>query len=81
MYKRSSENVVVFLIFYVDDIHIKNDGGTLSSVKIWLSTQFDMKDLGKASHILLGKKTASHALLYLCMAQSFDTLIKLSFSS
>ena len=26
--------------------------GTLSSVKVWLSKQFDMKDLGEASHIL-----------------------------
>ena len=53
MYKRRSENVVVFLILYVDDILlIENDVGTLSSVKVWLSKQFDMKDLGEASHIL-----------------------------
>ena len=53
VYKRSSENVIVFLIFYVDDILIiKNDVGTLSSVKVWLSQQFDIKDLGEASHIL-----------------------------
>ena len=37
----------------MDDILlIGNDVGTLSSVKVWLSTQFDMKDLGEASHIL-----------------------------
>ena len=29
--------------------------------------------------LLLGKKTASHALLSLCMAQSFDILIKYHF--
>ena len=53
VYKRSSENVTVFLILYVDDILIiGNDVGTLSSVKVWLSKQFDMKDLGEASHIL-----------------------------
>ena len=53
MYKRRSENVVVFLVLYIDDILlIGNDVGTLSSVKVWLSTQFDMKDLGEASHIL-----------------------------
>ena len=53
VYKRSSGNVVVFIILYVDDILlIGNDIGTLSSVKVWLSTQFDMKDLGEASHIL-----------------------------
>ena len=38
VYKRSSENVIVFLILYVDDILIiGNDVGTLSSVKVWLS--------------------------------------------
>ena len=53
VYKRCSGNVVVFLILYVDDILlIENHVGTLSSVKVWLSGQFDMKDLGEASHIL-----------------------------
>ena len=53
MYERRNENVAVFLILYVDDILlIGNDVETLSSVKVWLSTQFDMKDLGEASHIL-----------------------------
>ena len=52
MYKKCSGNVVVFLVLYVDDILlIENDIGTLSSVKVWLSAQFDMKDLGEASHI------------------------------
>ena len=37
----------------MDDILlIGNDVGVLSSVKVWLSSQFDMKDLGEASHIL-----------------------------
>ena len=49
VYKRCSGNVVVFLILYVDDILlIGNNVGTLSSVKVWLSGQFDMKDLGEA---------------------------------
>ena len=44
---------MVFLVLYVDDILlIENDVGALSSVKIWLSNQFDMKDLGEASYIL-----------------------------
>ena len=35
VYKRSSENVIVFLILYVDDILIiGNDVGTLSLVKV-----------------------------------------------
>ena len=45
--------MVVFLVFYVDDILlIRNDVEILSSVKVWLSAKFDMKDLGEASHIL-----------------------------
>ena len=44
---------MVFLVLYVNDILlIGNDVETLSSVKVWLSNQFDMKDLGEASHIL-----------------------------
>ena len=53
VYKKCSGNVVVFLVLYVYDILlIGNDIGTLSSIKVWLSAQFDMKDLGEANHIL-----------------------------
>ncbi|TFH84663.1 hypothetical protein EQG41_21235, partial [Billgrantia azerbaijanica] len=53
VYRKSSGSMVVFLILYVNDILlIGNDVGTLSSVKVWLSAQFDMKDLGEASHVL-----------------------------
>ena len=61
VYKRCSGNVVVFLILYIDDILlIGNNVGTLSSVKVWLSGQFDMKDLGEASHILGIKLLRDH---------------------
>ena len=53
MYKKFDGSVVVFLVLYVEDILlIGNDVGVLSSVKVWLSSQFDMKDLGEDSHIL-----------------------------
>ena len=53
VYKKFDGSVVVFLVLYVDDILlIGNDVGILSSVKVWLSSQFDMKDLGEACHIL-----------------------------
>ena len=49
MYKKVQGSMVVFMILYVDDILlIGNDVGLLSSVKIGLSTQFQMKDLGEA---------------------------------
>lgn len=53
MYKRHRDKVVMFLVLYVDDILlIGNDLGVMSSVKIWLSSQFDMKNLGEADYIL-----------------------------
>ena len=53
VYKICRDKVVMFLVLYVDDILlIGNDVGVMSSVKIWLSSQFDMKDLGEANFIL-----------------------------
>ena len=53
VYKLNKESSVVFLILYVDDIIlIRNDVGVLSSVRKWLSNQFQMKDLGEASYVL-----------------------------
>ena len=49
MYKKVSESVVVFLVLYVDDILIiGNDFSELQFVKIWLSKNLSMKDLGEA---------------------------------
>ena len=46
MYKKCDGSVVVFLVLYVDDILlIGNDVRVLSLVKVWFSSQFDMKDL------------------------------------
>ena len=53
VYKRHQDKVVMFLVLYVDDILlIENDVGVMLSVKVWLSSQFDMKDLGEANFIL-----------------------------
>ena len=44
---------MVFLVLYVDDILlIGNDVGMLTSVKVWLAKQFDMKDMGEANFVL-----------------------------
>ena len=43
----------MFLVLYVGDILlIGNDVTVMSSVKVWLSSQFYMKDLGEANFIL-----------------------------
>ena len=53
VYKHIKNGKVVFLLLYVDDILlIGNDVGALSSVKLWLTKQFDMKDLGEANFVL-----------------------------
>ena len=42
-----------FLVLYAADILlIGNDVVALSTVKVWLASTFDMKDLGEASYIL-----------------------------
>ena len=53
VYKKVSGSVVVFLVFYVDDILLMgNDVSILQSIKIWLSNNFSMKDQGEATYIL-----------------------------
>ena len=52
VYKRYQDKVVIFLVLNVDDILLIRNVGVMSSVKIWLSSQFDKKDLGEASYIL-----------------------------
>ena len=53
VYKRYQDKVVMFLVLYVDDILLTgNDVGVMSLVKVWLSGQLDMKDLGEANFIL-----------------------------
>ncbi|MBT1552616.1 hypothetical protein KK474_28575, partial [Klebsiella pneumoniae] len=53
VYKKVSGSAVTFLVLYVDDILIiGNDVGMISSIKLWLSSNFSMKDLGDATYIL-----------------------------
>ena len=53
MYNKTSGSAVIFLVLYVDDIlFIGNNVSVLQSVKILLSKNFSMKDLGKATYIL-----------------------------
>ena len=53
MYKNFSGSAITFIVLYVDDILlIGNDVGMFSSVKLWLSKNFSMKDLGEATYVL-----------------------------
>ena len=61
----------MFLVLYVDDILlIGNDVEVMSSVKIWLSSQFDMKDLDEANFILGIKLWRDHKNRMLALSQA-----------
>ena len=53
VYRKVQDDIVVFLILFVDDILlVGNEFEMLSKVKIQLATQFQMKDLEKAQYVL-----------------------------
>ena len=79
MYKRHQEKVVMFLVLYFDDILlIGNDVGVMSLVKVWLSSQFDMKDLGEANFILRIKfwRDGKNKMLGLSQAGHIDKVLE-----
>ena len=79
IYKWANGPVVVFLVLYVDDILlIENDIPALPGIKIWLSSQFSMKDLGEASYILGMKiyRDRSKRMLGLSQSMYIDTVLK-----
>ena len=51
--QRINGSAIIFLILYVDDIFlIENNISMLTIVKMWLSKEFFLKDLGEAFFIL-----------------------------
>ena len=69
----------MFLVLYVDDfLLIRNDVGVMSSVKVWLSSQFDMKDLGEANFILGIKlwRDRKNKMLSLSQAEYIDKVLE-----
>ena len=71
VYKKGGGKAIAFLVLYVDDILlIGNDVGLLSSTKVWLSSQFQMKDLGEASYILGIKLLRDRKNKMLALSQS-----------
>ena len=79
IYKWTNGPVVVFLVLYVDEILlIENDIPALQGIKVWLSSQFSMKDLGEASYILGMKiyRDRSKRMLRLSQSMYIDTMLK-----
>ena len=53
IYQKVSMSKICFLMLYVDDILLAtNDKGLLHEVKQFLSKNFDMKAMGKASYVI-----------------------------
>ena len=53
VYQLKANQIAVLLVLFVDDILlIGNNLKKLSDVNNWLSTQFQMKDLGEESYVL-----------------------------
>ena len=51
VYKKISGSTMIFLVLYVDNILlIENDILILTSINVWLSKEFAMKDLQEASY-------------------------------
>ena len=79
VYKQANGSTVVFLVLYVDDILlIGNDIPALQGIKVWLLSQFSMKDLGEASYILGMKiyRDRSKKLLGLSQSMYIETMLK-----
>ena len=71
--------MIIFLILYIDDIFlIENDILALQGIKVWLLSQFSMKNLGEASFILGMKiyRDRSKILLRLSQSMYIDTVPK-----
>ena len=79
VYKKISGSAITFLVFYVDDILlIGNDVGMLSSVKVWMSKNFSMKDLGEETYVLGIHiyRDRLRRLLGLSQSMYIDTIVK-----
>ncbi|KAL0293524.1 UNVERIFIED_CONTAM: Retrovirus-related Pol polyprotein from transposon RE2 [Sesamum radiatum] len=78
-YRKISGSSVAYLVFYVDDILlIGDDVKMLSDIKVWLSTQFSMKDVGEASYILGIKinRDRSRRMLGLTQSSYIEKVLK-----
>ena len=77
MYSKIIDNDCVILCLYVDDILIFGTSlEIISSVKSFLSSKFEMKDLGEADVILGMKLIKSHEGIALSLSHSIEKMIK-----
>ena len=62
MYVKQSKESFLILSLYVDDILLAgNDKEMIVATKVWLSSNFEMKDMGEASYVLGVKIFRDHS--------------------
>jgi hypothetical protein len=75
VYLKCSNNSFIILSLYVDDILIAgNSKEMINTTKMWLSSNFEMKDIGEASYVLGVKIIRDRAKRLLGLTQ--ETYIK-----
>ena len=75
VYLKRSKKSVLILSLYVDDILLAgNDLNSIVATKEWLSSTFEMKDMGEANYVLGVKIVRDRSKKLLCLSQ--ETYIK-----
>uniref|UniRef100_A0A2N9G8K6 Reverse transcriptase Ty1/copia-type domain-containing protein n=1 Tax=Fagus sylvatica TaxID=28930 RepID=A0A2N9G8K6_FAGSY len=70
VYLKRSKRSILILSLYVDDILIaRNDMGSIVTTKKWLSSTFEMKDMGEANFVLGVKITRDRSKKLLSLSQ------------
>ena len=70
VYNTRSKDKFVILSLYVDDILIAGkDKECVNDIKAWLSSNFEMKDMGEVSYILGVKISRDHPRKILSLSQ------------
>ena len=70
VYSKSSRSKFVIMTLYVDNILItRNNVEYLKDIKSWLSSNFEMKDMGNAVYILGVKISRDHSRRLLSLSQ------------
>jgi Reverse transcriptase (RNA-dependent DNA polymerase) len=70
VYVKRSKNKFVILSLYVDDILLtSNNNEYVQTINEWLSSNFDIKDMGEAAYILGVKIKRDHSKKMLALSQ------------
>uniref|UniRef100_A0A2N9GFI1 Reverse transcriptase Ty1/copia-type domain-containing protein n=1 Tax=Fagus sylvatica TaxID=28930 RepID=A0A2N9GFI1_FAGSY len=70
VYLKRSKRSILILSLYVDDILLaRNDMGSIVTTKKWLSSTFEMKDMGEANFVLGVKITRDRSKKLLSLSQ------------